>query len=216
MNILAILLFGTEYSILEILGIISAGCAALATFIKAVKDIKTLGWQPAKAKWTAFFNRGKELSEIKTMVATLSATGERIENELKTNGGKSLKDVVNSTGAAVQKIQARIDHKDEYDPQPIFHLDASGGICYTNCAFRDLLKAEEHDLKHRNYISRIVGADRPRYLIELHDAIVNKMPINAEVEFGPEAVKVQLSASPNVLTGGELLGYFGTAFKVEQ
>lgn len=214
MNILAILFFGTDYSILEILGIISAACAALAGFFKAVKDIKTLGWQPAKAKWTAFFNRGKELSEIKTMVATLTATGERIESELKTNGGKSLKDVVNSTGAAVQKIQARIDHKDEYDPQPIFHLNTNGGICYTNCAFRELLGAEEHDLKHRNYISRINGADRPRFLTELHDAIVNKMPINAEVEFGH--VKVQLSASPNVLTGGELLGYFGTAFKVKE
>lgn len=216
MNILAIILFGTEYSALEILGIISAACAALAGFIKAVKDIKTLGLQPAKEKWTRFFNRGKELAEIKSMVATLTATGERIESELKTNGGKSLKDVVNATGAAVQKIQARIDHKDEYDLQPIFHLDANGGICYTNCAFRELLKAEEHDLKHRNYISRIVGTDRPRYLIELHDAIVNKMPINAEVYFGPENVKVQLSASPNVLAGGELLGYFGTASEVKE
>lgn len=219
MHIFAISFFGQEFSPLEILGLISAATLSLAAFIKAVKDIREYGWRPAKTKWLGWFNRGRENSseirEIKDMIATLTATGERIENELKTNGGKSLKDVVNATGAAVQKIQARIDHKDEYDPQPIFHLDSNGGICYTNCAFRELVGAEDRDLMHRDYISRIVGASRAQFLSELHDAIVNKMPINAQVEFGPEIVRVQLSASPNVLPGGELLGYFGTASEVE-
>lgn len=220
MTLLLIDIFG--FTIFELIVTIGAAIIAIAGFLTAFKQIRTEGWQPFWAKVKLWFGRGRaqasKIDELFELAAQMLESNQRIESELKTNGGKSLKDVVNATGAVVQKIQARIDHKDEHDPQPIFHLDCSGGICYTNSAFRDLLDAEEKDLFHRDYISRVAATDKSNMLNELNDAIANKMPLDVTVRFNlngsGRSTLVRLFATPNVVTGSELLGYFGTATEV--
>lgn len=203
---------------------IAAAIIFIATVIKAIADIRTLGWAPFKEKWLAPRNtRRKKLDELICKFDDLNCNVNEkfgsIEKELKTNGGSSLKDMVVTIGGAVQKIQARIDHQDERSREPIFHLTANGDMCYMNAAFRELVDAEEQDLYHQNYLSRVAASDRTQLESEVQDAIAKKMPFDVMVNFKlngtGKTVPVRLQATPNVVSGGEMLGYFGTASKVD-
>jgi len=229
MQFILIQLFGYDLAIAEIIVLGAGFVGGVAGFLKAFKDIRAEGWQPVKTKWLAWLRRGKqnakEISELKDLVSKAVDGIEFVRAELKTNGGGSLKDVVNKTSQDVQKIQARIDHKDEYDTQPIFHLDSNGEMCFANLAFRELLDAEEQDLFHSNYLSRAASlAERQMLDGEITNAIAKRMPFDVTVRFRLSAgrsIAVRLLASPNVLSvrgkqasENELRGFIGTAKEI--
>ena len=227
MQFILIQIFGYDLTAIEL----TVGAAGLlygiAKVFQAVKDIRTLGWQPFKEHWIAPRQaRTKKLDKLIGTVDDLvgkvdgvEQKVDRIDCELKTNGGSTLKDVVNSTADTVQKIQARIDNKDEYDPQPIFHLEANGEMCLANLAFRQLLDAEEQDLFRSNYLSRVASlAERQTLEDEIAKAIAKRIPFDVTVTFRLSAGRsttVRLLASPNVLSGKELRGFIGTAKEVQ-
>lgn len=219
MNLFLINILGYDLTALElVLGAIGLLYGSAKVF-QAIRDIRTLGWQPFKEHWIAPRQaRNKKLDELIGSVGDIVGKVDRIDLELRTNGGSSLKDVVNSTAITVQKIQARIDHKDEYDTQPVFHLDAAGEMCFANLAFREMLDAEEHDLFHSNYLSRVSTlAEREMLNGEISNAISKRMPFDVTVKFRLSAGRtatVRLLASPNVVSGKELRGFIGTAKEV--
>lgn len=187
----------------------------LAALIKAVKEIRSEGWKPTKEKFVAWImlrrTRRKRLDLLITKVEEIAA-------ELRTNGGSSLKDMVMDTQKKVEHIKARVKHQDETSTTPIFELDGRCFVTFVNCAFRELVNAEEQDLKHRNYLSRIHPDDRSRVIRELQEAIDNKCPIDTTARFRFDSshyVQVRMLANPDVRLDGELIGFFGTAAKVE-
>lgn len=218
-------LFGYNLSPVEFIAGVFTLLIAIAGAVKAVKDIRTDGWQPFKERWiTPTKTRRRKLDELICKFdeynCNVNEKFDAIGKELKTNGGSSLKDMVVGIGGAVQKIQARIDHQDERSPQPIFHLTADGDMCFMNCSFRELVDAEEQELYHKNYLSRVAIEDRKLLDNEISDAIAKKMPFDVTVRFklggSGKTVPVRLQATPNVVTGGEMLGYFGTAAEGKQ
>jgi len=219
LTLILINLEGVDLSVADILGIVGVVVAfivGLGGLIKAFKEIWYNGWTPTKQKVKDWWNRRKVRTDL---LNSMQATLDRIDSELRTNGGASLKDVVNSTAVVVQKIQARIDHKDEYDPQPVFHLDANGEMCFANLSFREMLDAEEQDLFHSNYLSRVASlAERQMLDGEISNAIAKRMPFDVTVTFrlgAGRTLTVRLLASPNVLSGKELRGFIGTAKEVQ-
>lgn len=163
----------------------------------------------------------KERKEQKEAIATLSENCTsmatqiaEVLSEVKPNG-ESLIKVIHRK---VEHIQARVKHQDETSDTPIFELDANCSLMFVNCAFRELVNAEEHELKKRNYVSRVHPDDRTRFLRELEEAIDNKCPIDSTVRVrvdGTHFTAVRMLANPDVRPDGELRGFFGTASKVE-
>lgn len=206
MQLFLIEISGYSFTFIEgVVGIV-AFIGGLAGLFKAVKDVYEMGIGPA-------FKKFKDWIRFRR---TLSAKMDAVLAQVTTNGGSSLKDIVLDTASSVQKMKARMDHQDERSPQPMFHLKATGEMCYANCAFRELLDAEERDLLHRDYLSRVHSSDRAILDHEITDAIAKKMPFDVTVKFRrrTDVVAVRLEASPNVVSGGELYGFFGTASQV--
>ena len=194
----------------------------LAGLLKALKDIKTDGWQPFKEKVVAWFSwrriRREQTDALMKSVGDIKVTLAGIKTELVTNGGSSLKDKVIGIEEKVGHIQARIKHQDETSETPIFELDARGRLTFANCSFRELVDADEDELSHRDYISRLQPDDKTRFIRELAEAIENNMPIDSTVRFRvhkDQFAAIRLLANPNVRSGGDLLGFFGTASRVE-
>lgn len=198
----------------------------LGTFVKAVKDIRTDGWQPFKERWVnpwrsrrrARENLLTEVSSLRSSCDSMGGLIGEILKEVKPNGGTSLKDRVIGIDDKVENILAERRHQSETSGTAIFKLDAAGEMFYTNCAFRELINAEDDQLEHHNYLSLIEDDDRRRFIRSRDEAIQFKMPLDAIVKFklrGPHFIAIRLQASPDVRHEGILKGFFGTATKVE-
>lgn len=221
MTLLLIEIIGYTLSPVECIVAVAVAVGGISAFLKAVKDIYALGWRPAYTNFKEWALRRRtrktmnaamvsDMAELKTMVSGIAA-------ELKTNGGSTVKDMVCRIGNQVEHIQARVRHQDETNDRPIFELDARGHMTFANCAFRNLVNAEEQELSHRTYVSRVHANDRTRFIHELEEAIENKMPIDSTVSIRYDDsgfVTIRLLANPDVRPGGELIGFFGTASKV--
>jgi PAS domain-containing protein len=219
-HLVAMEIFGYTITAFEIIAGGFSLLVLLAAAIKAIKDIRVDGWQPFKEKWIT--PRASRRQKLDGLISKFDEFGEkinRIDAELRTNGGSSVKDMVCRIDRKVEHIQARVRHQDETNTKPIFELDAAGHLTFANCAFREILDAEETDLTHRSYVARIHADDRTRFLRELNEAIENKMPIDSTIKFRYDNsgfIAIRIQANPDVRPGGELQGFFGTAMKIGQ
>lgn len=209
----------TFEEILKGIGAVAATVVLVGAVISAVKTIYKDGWGEFKRRWiTPRKSRREMLEKVIARVESIDTKVERVDRELRTNGGSSLKDVVVMIDERTQKIQARIDHQDETNKRPMFHLDAAGKMCFVNAAFRELVDAEEHDLFHQNYLARIVPESRQLLDSEIREAIAKRMPFDVAVGFrvrGSSVIQIRLTGYPNVRSGSNLMGFFGTAELVE-
>lgn len=209
-------------ALVGLIGAIGAVLLFLGGLIKALDDLRKLGWEPFRDKWIRPKKAWRERQEA--MFAKVEkvcddrqqdrAFIEEIYREVKPNGGESLKDKVISIESKMDHIDARVRHQDETSETAIFHLDATGRMIYSNCAFRELINAEEKQLEHHDYLSLMEDDDRRRYVRSMDEAIQYRMPLDAIVKFrlqGPHTITVRLQASPDVRHGGELKRFFGTA-----
>lgn len=226
MQFILIQLFGYELTAIEL----TVGAAGLlygiAKVFQAIRDIRTLGWQPFKDRWISPRQaRNKKLDELIGSVGDIVQKVDRIDCELRTNGGSSVKDMVCRIDTKVEHIQARVRHQDETNERAIFELDENGHLTFANCAFRELVDAEENELLHFDFVSRIHPEDRSRFIREIGESIANKMPLDTNVRFRVTNIHntidgglraVQLSAKPDVRSGGQLVRFFGTACKASQ
>lgn len=233
MQLFLIQLFGYDLTAIEL----TVGAAGLlygiAKVFQAIRDIRTLGWQPFKEHWIA--PRQARTEKLDKLIGTVDGLVgkvdgveqkvDRIDGELRTNGGSTVKDMVCRIDTKVEHIQARVRHQDETNERAIFELDDKGHLTFANCAFRELVDAEESELLHFDFVSRIHREDRSRFMTEIGESIANKMPLDTNVRFRIMNIhatidgswrSVQLSAKPDVRTGGQLVRFFGTACKAAQ
>lgn len=219
-TILFIDLTGISFDFSDIVALVVVAVATTAGVVKGVSDIWRYGWKPSSKRFWDWIRRRRTRKkmwvEYGEQMTTFSGTLERIEAQLRTNGGGSLKDIVMSIDEKVDHHGAWLRHLDETNPVPIFELDVNGGLRFTNASFRDLLDAEDGDLHHKNYVARAHPGDRRRLEDEIRQSIENKMPIDSTCRFiiGTDYLKIRLQAMPNVRPDGTLLGYFGRAVRI--
>lgn len=215
-------LFGIEFTASEaVFGIVFL-VLGFAGLVKAIKEIRKDGWEPFRDRWIRPRQaRQKKLDEViekigsmDTKFGSMDTKIDEINRQFMTNGGSSLRDMVGSIDQKVEHLGARAKHQDETSSRAIFELNERGGLEVVNCAFRELVDADEKELLHRDYLSRIHPDDRTRLIHELSEAIDNKMPIDTTVRFrlsDKSFSTVRLLANPYVRSGGELRRFFGTA-----
>ena len=198
----------------------------LGTLVKAVKDIRTDGWQPFRERWInpwrtrrkARENLVIEMGTLRKSCDSMGAAIGEILKEVRPDGGSSLKDRVMGIDDKLENVIAERRHQTETSDTAIFKLDATGQMFYTNAAFRELVNAEDDQLNHNNYLSLMEDDDRRRFIRSRDEAIQFKMPLDAIVKFklhGPHFISIRLQASPDVRHEGVLKGFFGTASKIE-
>ena len=218
--LLTIDLTGISFDISDLVISVIGGIVLIASFIKAVSDIWKYGWAPTAKRFWEWIRRRrtrkKMWNDFSQQMETFTGSLARIEAQMTTNGGSSLKDIVLSIDQKVDHAQARLHHLNETNPVPIFELDALGHIKLTNASFRELLDGDDHDLQYKNYVSRAHPNDRQRLEGEIRQSIDNKMPIDSTAEFlvDGEYVKIRLQATPNIDNHANLLGFFGRASRV--
>jgi PAS domain S-box-containing protein len=212
MNVLFIEI--TADQIYWLLGGFLAATVAIGGLAGAVKGIRGEIWNPFKKGFLMPRKERKlKMAAIVNNFDEVISSQKRIEAELSTNGGKSLKDTVNRIDRKTEHLQARARHQDNHSVRPIFELDASGGLTFANAALCETLGVDEEDLMFRNWVSRVVPEQRQSILREIADAVDNKMPLDAMIRFNGKGgiVTMHFTAQPYVRGGGELVGFFGTA-----
>lgn len=196
--------------------VIVAGVTSVGTILVPfiVRDIRKLGWSAFKDKWiTRSAARRRTLDELVTVCARLENDIKGIAAELKTNGGRSLKDTVDRIHRKVEYNQGKQRYQEEMSGVATFDLDERGSMTYASSKLCCVLDVDEKELLHRNFISRVRSADRGILIKDLYDAIENKMPLDTTVIFnkGLTTIQLHITASPFVRPGGELTGFFGRA-----
>jgi hypothetical protein len=121
-----------------------AAVVTIGTLAAAIKAIRGELWNP--------FNKGflapRRARRLKLLAAAdgfdeIVASTKRIEAELKTNGGHSIKDVVNRIDRKVEYLQARTRHQDETNEHATFELNELGNLIFANSVLCDMLNADE-------------------------------------------------------------------------
>jgi hypothetical protein len=209
-----ILLLSSDLELLGPWGTAIAVLSGLAILIKASIDIYKLGWTAFREKWiTPRATRKRMLADIKTMCDGFGTTLDRIEAELKTNGGSSVKDVVNQIRRQVTHIEGWQRYQDEASGNASFKLSPDGYLIYASSAFCELLNADEKDLKYMGWVSKARIGEKNVLLRDLKDAVANKMPLDTTCGFNVDGrgfAELRLKAIPS-FAGDELTGFFGKA-----
>lgn len=204
----------THQDIWYLVGASVATLLAVGAIATAVKAIRGEIWSPFQERFLSpRRERKKKVDALFGSVDTLLETTQRIEAELKVNGGHSLKDTVNRIERRTEHISARIRHLDETSPTAIFEMDPHGNWTFVNGALCEIVDADESEMMFKNWLARVKTTDRQRVMAELNAALANKFPFETTTEFCSNdkfCVRVRLKALPHVLSGGELRGFFGT------
>lgn len=197
-------------------------CAALI-FLGAVggaiKNIKGEMLQPIlEWFWKPYKTRREQMEKLTLAVEELTSQATRIEQEVKTNGGSSLKDVVLRVENTLMNVEKHVDytnakfrHHDQISKTAVFEMDENANIVLANPAFCNLLDVDEKDLTDRKWLSRIPFSERNRVITEWQDAAKNKLPVDMvyPVIIGSSQRSVRVQATPRLSRNGELRGFFG-------
>lgn len=99
----------------------------------------------------------KQLSELTTKLETAT----KISNyELKTNGGKSLKDVLLKAYALLQTLVSKEEINFYLDHQPKYECDSNGNLIKANYKWREITGMSENDALAKQWIKSVHPDDR--------------------------------------------------------
>jgi len=135
--------------ILSLAAIFSLGWAAFK-YHQAIKDSIT-------ANQTSNTLILKQLADLNTKLETAT----KISNyELKTNGGKSLKDVLLKAYALLQTLVSKEEINFYLDHQPKYECDSNGNLIKANYKWREITGMSENDALAKQWIKSVHPEDR--------------------------------------------------------
>ncbi len=116
----------------------------------------------------------KDMSDLKSDISSIS-------NELKPNGGKSIKDQINELQSCTKTILYRqrwiLDNREE----PIFETDEKGNFTWANDALMRLTDRSFRDLENNNWINALCEKTRDEVNDSWQIAIENKRNFEHEI-----------------------------------
>lgn len=144
----------------------------------------------------------QSIDDVKGQLNTISA-------ELKTNGGESLKDIVNRIESKLDYTTNKLRFRDQLSPNAVFEMDSLAKCTFANRALCEQLDIDENEFLERRWLSKINEVDKAHLLSEWLDAISNKIPLSVTYKF---SVKNQtktalIRAEPNLNRKGDLEGF---------
>ena len=160
-------------------------------------------------------NRRMKNEKIETMVTSFECIQQKLDSlvaELRPNGGKSLRDLV-------EKINENTTYNREYvratldnDMQMIFETDSKGEYVWVNDTYGRYTGKQEHDLMGYGWINTVCSSDRTRVRDEWESCIEEHRDFASEYEINTmdgNRLKVIATARPIKVTGN-IKGYYGT------
>ena len=166
-----------------------------------------------KQKWEEFKVAHENLKKLVIFIPTI----ERIDYELKPNGGSSVKDAINRIESKInlqdQKVLALIKSM----PYGTFISDSDGNWTDVNLTLCRITGRTESELEGRDWLNWIDEKHKSGVILEWERAIKNKMVFDVEVNYSnPNGEYIPLRFSGNQLKNekDELVGYFGTVYEI--
>lgn len=166
-----------------------------------------------KQKWEEFKVAHENLKKLVIFIPTI----ERIDYELKPNGGSSVKDAINRIESKInlqdQKVLALIKSM----PYGTFISDSDGNWTDVNLTLCRITGRTESELEGRDWLNWIDEKHKLGVILEWERAIKNKMVFDVEVNYSnPNGEYIPLRFSGNQLKNekDELVGYFGTVYEI--
>lgn len=142
---------------------------------------------------------------------------DKIESELSTNGGSSIKDAINRIESLVTLQDKKLLSLFQSMPFGTFITDAQGNWTYVNLMLCRISERSETELKGKNWYRWIVENDRNDVILEWERSIKNQMIFDCETQYltPTEDLKhIRISASQIYDHKNELVGYFGTVYEL--
>ncbi|HXG88759.1 MAG TPA: PAS domain S-box protein [Vicinamibacterales bacterium] len=187
-------------------------------FYHAFKFVR--GWHRRGSTFVTAINVG--LGQIEVLNARHEVNSGRlfkIEQQLESNGGKSLRDAINRIDPKVNRTLATHTAIINVLDHPMFFTDSNGELVYTNRSFQWLIGYSKADLIGRGWLTAVKESDRDRVADGWFRAVKDKRIFSTEMTFcygasGDERkegheIRVRLSADPMRDDTGDVAGWLG-------
>lgn len=142
----------------------------------------------------------------------LSDKYDDIINELKPNGGKSLRDAIN-------RLDARQRAKDNMDIDVgIFETDKNGLYVHVNLHYCHMVGRSIDELRGNGWLNAISERERNDVFSEWQNAINSKRIFECQCTIETtynQTLEVETRAVPVFESNGEIVGYYGTINKLK-
>lgn len=142
---------------------------------------------------------------------------ERIEFELKPNGGSSVKDAINRIESAIKLQDKKLLTFFQSMPFGTFIADKSGNWTDVNLMLCRITERHESELKGKNWLRWVIEDDRVDILTEWETTVRNETMFDFETSYltpTEDLKSIRISASQLKNDNNELIGYFGTVYEL--
>lgn len=130
----------------------------------------------------------KNINQFIVEQETVKKTVQEIKAEVTHNGGKSIKDVVNSLKMSLERIEARqkiLDQRSktalQYDERALFEIDKTGRLIWSNESFQQLTK-KHGNIRGYDWLALINEEDRETFINEIKSCLQMCRKIAIETE----------------------------------
>lgn len=146
-----------------------------------------------------------------TSTEILRAEIKEIAKELRTNGGTSLRDVINRLEEQGQETRALVVAGMDRDRHPLFQADGHGRYAWVNVAYLTLTGRQKADVLSYGWINVVHPADRERVRAQWFSAVKENRSFEEQYRvlgLDGELHRVVCYAYPTVVNG-EVKGWIG-------
>lgn len=160
----------------------------------------------------AAFKSMKDIKDVKPMI-------EEMRKELRTNGGSSIKDVVNSISKDTQKLTMRIEADYRTVQEGVYECDLEGSCTFVNRYWCFLTGLVPDDALGSGWLRAIHPEDKKRVKEEWSEAVERHADFIMSyryVKTSGETIKVKSHGTPLKTNKGEIVGYYGRVFEVKE
>lgn len=135
--------------------------------------------------------------------------------ELRPNGGRSIRDRIKRIDTTVQINAARVHVIMERDQMPIYECLPTGECSYANRSLCELFGLESEEMEGNGWLAALIPEDRERVFDTWRSAVAKQIPYECSYSLRTKAgvEKVTTTAEPMWDTDGNLIGYHGILWR---
>lgn len=148
----------------------------------------------------------KNINQFIIEQETIKKTVQEIKAEVTHNGGKSIKDVVHALKQSCERIEVRqkiLDQRSktalQYDERPLFEIDKTGRLVWSNESFQQLTE-KYGEVEGHDWLALVSEEEREAFINEIKSCLRMCRKIAIETQ----------------TVDGELIGFLGFPYKSSQ
>lgn len=199
--------YAIEILILKLAAVLGAISAIAAFCYKLFTWCKAKVYVPGKVTVNSLFTISQPEIGVLAQLA-------KIQAQLVSNGGSSLRDAINRIEAASDYQNAKFRFYDELLNDAIFEIDEQQNCIFVNSKLCDLLGYEKAEILGKAWLGHIKTDEQRRIISEWYVAVENKIELRSEQTFRhgitDDWIYLIVRAKPHFNRKGDLCGFFGS------